>query len=386
MLPPLEFTGERFVPGVSGEIVYEHVHRYAFARRFASGRRVLDAACGEGYGSALLAQVAAEVIGIDVDAETIDHARAAYQAPNLSFTRASITSLPLPDESVDVVVSFETIEHLQSTDQPAMLAEFSRVLRPEGLLIVSSPNRPEYSDRRSYQNPFHVHELDRDELARLLDVGFPASSWFRQRIWLGSMIRSEAPVATVELWEGDHAGVAPHGLNEALYFVVLAAKSQSAIPALSPSLSLLSDRNDTELARHEAQAREAIRLDRLAGERLDMLDRQIGHIQHLERLVAEREALLARDREALSVAQQAKSELQQSLAQSISQSRQALGAAEQAHSQTRHALDDAVQDCNRLERALDAQQRIIAYRQSVRWWLALPIVRARLAWMQWRSR
>src|SRR5688572_7250055 len=144
----LEFTGERFVPGVPGEIVYEHVHRYAFARRLATGRRVLDAACGEGYGSALLAQVAVDVIGVDVDGATIAHARSTYPARNLTFTEASVTSIPVASGSIDLVVSFETIEHLKASDQPLMLAEFARVLAPEGVLLVSSPNRPEYSDRR----------------------------------------------------------------------------------------------------------------------------------------------------------------------------------------------------------------------------------------------
>ena len=357
----LEFTGERFVPGVPGEIVYEHVHRYAFASRFASGRRVLDAACGEGYGSALLAQVAVAVTGVDLDAATVDHARTTYVARNLSFAQGSITALPLPAESVDLVVSFETIEHLAATDQPAMLAEFARVLVPDGLLLVSSPNRPEYSDRRNYLNPFHIHELDRADLARLLAERFEASRWFRQRIWLGSMLRSESRAETAELWEGDHASVTPAGTTEAMYFVVLAAKTESALPALLPAVSLFADRDETELSRHDAQAREAIRLDGLAGERLAALDRQTGHIQHLERLVAERDAELAR-REVLHAEQV-----------------QALHAAGEATA-------EAVRECERLERALDAQERLITYRQSLRWWLAFPWVRVRLAWAQWRGR
>src|SRR5213593_900297 len=85
-----EFTGERFVPSCSGEIAYEHWHRYAFARRFAAGKRVLDAACGDGYGTALLGTVAASVAGIDVDIATIDHARATYGDGNrIRFIAAS---------------------------------------------------------------------------------------------------------------------------------------------------------------------------------------------------------------------------------------------------------------------------------------------------------
>src|SRR5512132_1392768 len=105
-----EFTGERFLPSCSGEIAYEHWHRYAFARRFVAGRRVLDAACGEGYGSALLAQTASAVVGLDIDAGVVAAAREAYaQRTNLRFDVASVTLLPLADRSIDVVVSFETI-------------------------------------------------------------------------------------------------------------------------------------------------------------------------------------------------------------------------------------------------------------------------------------
>jgi len=187
MSDALTFTGERFVPGVGGEIVYEHVHRYAFARRYAAGKRVLDAACGEGYGSALLATVAGEVTGVDIDGPTIAHARETYRSiRNLTFVQGSAAELPMPDASVDVVVSFETIEHLDGADQPRMLAEFSRVLTADGVLVLSAPNRPEYSESRGYVNPFHRHEHDRAELERLLKVTFPAIAWHAQRVWLGS--------------------------------------------------------------------------------------------------------------------------------------------------------------------------------------------------------
>lgn len=289
---PSAFTGERFVPGVPGEIVYEHVHRYAFARGLVRGRRVLDVACGEGYGSALLAGVAASVIGIDIDAATITRAKASYvDRPGLVFACASGAALPLPDDAVDIVVSFETIEHLPQRLQPAFVAELRRVLRPGGLLVLSAPNRPQYSEARGYVNPFHQHEHDRAELAELLSGAFPHQRWLRQRLWLGSMIVAEGVQGVAEAMAGDAAGVGPAPLPEAMYFVVVASDARETLAALAlPARSLFSDPEDSELARHEAIAATAIRLDRLAGERLEACDRQTAHIQHLERLVAERDA------------------------------------------------------------------------------------------------
>src|SRR5512146_3443739 len=110
--PALPFTGERFTPECVREIWYEHWHRYAFAREFARGKRVLDAACGEGYGSALLAGTAARVLGVDIADDAIAHARARYMRANLRFERGACTALDVPAASFDLAVSFETVEHV----------------------------------------------------------------------------------------------------------------------------------------------------------------------------------------------------------------------------------------------------------------------------------
>ena len=178
--PALTFTGERFAPEVRGAIWYEHWHRYCVAQPLARGLRVLDAACGEGYGSFLLAQAARDVVGVDVSGEAVAHARSRYAAPNLRYVQGSVTALPLADASVDLVVSFETIEHL--TAQAEMLAEFRRVLAPGGALLISSPNRPVYSGELPAENEYHVRELDRGELADLLAPVFPQQRWYGQRV------------------------------------------------------------------------------------------------------------------------------------------------------------------------------------------------------------
>src|SRR5262249_36456544 len=158
------------------------------------------------------------------DAATIAHARAHRgKRPNLRYEQGSVTALTLPAASIDVVVSFETIEHLPAGDQPRMLAEFARVLAPDGLLVLSSPNRRRYSDARDHRNPFHLHELYRDELERLLDAAFPHRMWFHQVPSFASALWSEdarADARTCEALTGDDESVAPTVAPDGLYYVV----------------------------------------------------------------------------------------------------------------------------------------------------------------------
>jgi ubiquinone/menaquinone biosynthesis C-methylase UbiE len=354
---PESFTGERFLPGVVGEIAYEHCHRYAFARRFVAGRRVLDAACGEGYGAALLASVAQTTVGIDIDASVVAEARVRYRAHgNLLFGAASVTRLPLPDASVDAVVSFETIEHLPSVEQPQMLAEFARVLAPGGILILSSPNRPEYSDARHYANPFHLAELDRDELTQRLMPRFAASAWFAQRRYLGSAIWSEAPGERFEALSGSVTEIRVAQPPPALYFIVIAAREADALPPQVPALSLYADGDDAEWTRIDHEAREVLRLDGLLRTRDAELREQVRYTDELKAMIAARDGAIAervRAEAALRMDFDA-----------------ALGNERAAHAA----------ECQRLMRAIDAQERIVAYRESVRWWFVLPLLRARRLW------
>ena len=174
-----EFTGERLIPGeVDVDLLNEHMARYTFAARLARGKRVLDAGCGAGYGSAALAEVAERVTGVDVAAEAVEYARANYQLPNLAFEQASVTQLPFPNGAFDLIAAFEVIEHLE--DWRGFLIETSRVLAPGGQLIVSTPNKLYYTESRGVQgpNPFHVHEFEFEEFAGELKAVFPHVSMF----------------------------------------------------------------------------------------------------------------------------------------------------------------------------------------------------------------
>ncbi|MDR2710292.1 MAG: methyltransferase domain-containing protein [Burkholderiales bacterium] len=289
----LDFTGERFVPGIPGEIVYEHWHRYAFAQTLARGRRVLDVACGEGYGSALLAASAASVVGIDVSDEAVRHASANYGAhSNLRFLQASAASLPLEDRSVDVIVSFETIEHLPQALQASMIEGFARVLAPDGMLILSSPNRPEYSPPGAPPNPFHVCELDRKELEVLLRPFFPSQVWLSQRLWFGSTLWRE-PISTsgameAQAWQQQKDGeIAAAKLPAAKYFIVVAARDERAAPPSVSELSLFSDVGEEELKRLYFQAAEVLRLDKLATKQQKILEERTTRLQSLEITLAQ---------------------------------------------------------------------------------------------------
>ena len=234
----LDFTGERFIPTESGEIRYEHMHRYCWAQHLCNGQAVLDIACGEGYGSAVLARVARSVVGVDVSQEAVDHASASYaEFRNLRFVQGSATRIPVDDASIDIAVSFETLEHLAEHDE--MLAELRRVLKPAGLLVISSPNKNVYSDDRKYSNEFHVKELYFDELEILLHRYFGATRYFGQRFVTASALLPLDGSATrydALSLEGDEVQAKTFVSDQNMYFVAVCAASRDLLPEFNPSL------------------------------------------------------------------------------------------------------------------------------------------------------
>jgi SAM-dependent methyltransferase len=168
----LTLTGERTIPDLDIENYWFRRHQVVYQRLAprCAGREVLEAGCGEGYGAELIAGVARRVVAVDYDAAAVAHVRGRY--PRVEAVQANLARLPLPDSSVDVVVNFQVIEHLW--DQAQFVAECARVLRPSGLLMVSTPNRITFSPGRDTPiNPFHTRELNADELTELLaDAGF----------------------------------------------------------------------------------------------------------------------------------------------------------------------------------------------------------------------
>ena len=174
----LPLTGERTVPGLDIENYWFRRHEVVYQRLagHCTGRDVLEAGFGEGYGADLLAGVARRVTGVDYDESAVAHVRARY--PRVDALQGNLAALPLPDASVDVVVNFQVIEHLW--DQSQFVAECRRVLRPGGRLLISTPNRITFTPGGDTPvNPFHTRELNAAELTELLvDGGFAMEGVF----------------------------------------------------------------------------------------------------------------------------------------------------------------------------------------------------------------
>lgn len=255
--PPLPFTGERFTPECVREIAYEHWHRYAFALSLVKGRQVLDAACGEGFGSDLLASTAAGVQAIDIDSASIEHARQRYGSKaHLVFSQADVTNLDsLPDASIDVITSFETLEHVAEHDR--MLAGFRRILKDDGVLLISTPDKKNYTDATGVINPHHVRELYFDEFSELLDRHFRAKKIYTQKLLFQSTLwaldKQGLPEALIHTPEG-----MVQGLSYApMYYVAVCAKSDQVLVGL-PGLSLYGDLEESVYRHYDQEVRYGI--------------------------------------------------------------------------------------------------------------------------------
>ncbi|MDQ2751202.1 MAG: class I SAM-dependent methyltransferase [Chloroflexota bacterium] len=234
------------MPGIAAENYWfrRHEAAYLFAYPLVAGLSVLEVGCGEGYGTALLAGSARHVLGVDYDEPTVLHAAARY--PQAWFVRANLAALPVPSASVDVLATLQVIEHVWN--HPGFVRECLRVLRPGGLLIVTTPNRLTFSPGLDAPvNPFHTREFTAAELVELLGqcgfaieavLGLHASSRLHALdARHNSFVRAQltaAPQQWSQRLRDDVAGVAArdfvvlaadvHGVDESLDLVVLARR------------------------------------------------------------------------------------------------------------------------------------------------------------------
>ena len=284
----LDFTGERFTPECVREIWYEHWHRYALVRAWARGRRVLDAACGEGYGSALLAEVADSVLGLDVAPAAVAHARERYGATaNLRFDQADATRLELAPGSFDLVVSFETLEHVEAQD--ALLDGLGNALTDDGLLVISSPDKATYSDAVGFRNEYHVRELYRDEFEALLRRRYPYVRLYAQRLLFQSAIWSVDPPgldAPGQYLTAGADGRVDDGLTYApMYYIAVC--SRRPLPEL-PAASWFGDRDESVYQHYNHE----IRKNMAAGARIAELEAQVEALRR-EQAAATRPPVVA---------------------------------------------------------------------------------------------
>ena len=381
----LSFTGERFLPECNGEIWYEHWHRYALARQLSQHCVVLDVACGEGYGSSMVAGIADKVVGVDISADAVRHARQRYaDQANLEFVEASCDKLPFPDASFDLAVSFETIEHIET--QQEFIAELRRVLRPDGVLILSSPNKRLYSDAHDYHNEFHVRELYRNELEELLSSAFPHISWFGQKLLFHSTIWPENRecASTEYLIEQDKQVAAVGNPSvEPMYYIVVCSSNAATLPTTLNKLSLFSDVGETVYQDYAKQTRRVMELDahlidreRLIVERDGMLTLRTEQMAQREQMIAERDVILAQRNEQLAQRTQQMAQREQLIVE-----RDALLSlrTEQLDEHAEQLVQRAQQIAERdallaqSNAQINTLQQQVQYRAGLNWWLKSPL-------------
>lgn len=201
-----KFTGERLETSVYNGNTINHLHRYAISLELIKGKTILDIASGEGYGSHLMSLEGGMVYGVDIDEETIERAKNKYIGDNLRFLKGSTSEIPLEANCVDVVISFETLEHHDKHER--MMTEIRRVLKPQGTLLISTPDKRYYSDQRSYNNPFHVKELYKPEFLDLISKHFKNTKLYSQSyIYGSSLILEDSCRKEFEFFTGDYVSI-----------------------------------------------------------------------------------------------------------------------------------------------------------------------------------
>ncbi len=245
----MNFSSERLQLASSGEGVMEH-HRYVLARDFCNGLDVLVVAAREGSGSALLAQVARSVVGVVADPAMVDAASVAFVRANLRFIQGDARAIPLPDACIDVAVSFETFEHFG--EHELFLAELRRVLRPNGLLVISTPDRDIASGSESPPKPFQVKEVDRPEFENALLAYFGNVRIARQSSLIGSFIEGDQESLPIRHFEAPGSDQIEAGEPMARAPYLIAFASRAALPSLPCSQYVYRSDVDTDLQGRQA--------------------------------------------------------------------------------------------------------------------------------------
>lgn len=266
----LDDDGERMIPAFHrGGLIYaEHLTRYLVAQELVRGKRVLDIASGSGYGSQLLAETAASVIGVDRDERAVAYATATYGgADHLEFRQGDATQIPVEDGSVDVLITFETIEHVE--DYRAFMREIDRVLAPEGLAVISTPNDLEFAEG----NHFHLHEFVLDELLELVGEHFDHVVPYFQGTWKAVAISTLEELGSEGPLEAPVVNLSPLVTEQLLYFYLLCSR-RPVTERVEPLVALGGHYSDRAILGHsEAQSRTIEELGARVAELSERLER-----------------------------------------------------------------------------------------------------------------
>lgn len=227
----IKWTGERLETFVNNENTIEHLHRYAIVFDYIKNKVVVDIACGEGYGSYLMSKIANSVTGIDIDSTTVYNAQKKYNKDNLSFKIGRADLIPIEEKSIDVVVSFETIEHHDKHDE--MMLEIKRILKPDGLLIISTPDKYIYSDKRNFKNEYHLKELYKEDFFNLINNFFSKQQFLGQSYINGnSYVDNQFHQSEIFVYSGDFVAINKEESIESKYLIAIASdkdfKSQAS--------------------------------------------------------------------------------------------------------------------------------------------------------------
>lgn len=231
----MEDTGERLIPeGNMQTLTYgEHLSRYMSVMNIVKDKIVLDVACGTGYGSQMIAHQAQSVLGVDRSPEAVEYARAHYPEKNLTYAVDNAMQLSLEDNSFDVVISLETIEHLVEPEE--FIKEVKRVLRPGGIFVVSTPNDDEFMD----DNEYHVHEFQFSELKDLIGRYFKNDTYFYQGTYFATGIFDESTFKNgLTKSSIDLSLTFGQGTNNAIYYMAIASDSDVADLQLASNVTL----------------------------------------------------------------------------------------------------------------------------------------------------
>lgn len=289
----MDFTGERLVLGKRGiELLeMEHLHRYNSVLNIVKDKIVLDIACGTGYGSALLAQNAKCVYGVDISQETIDYCNQNYNRANLTYIQGSISEIPLEDNSVDIIISFETIEHVNEELQKAFKKEINRVLKKDGLLIMSTPDKYVYSDIPEYKNEFHIKEFYKDEFKEYFVGSFKNIRFFNQGLQICDVIDDGAGII------GEQLHIKKDNPNNNLYPYIIAVCSNKDIDEISLNSFILDKDNSLFLLNRKFDSiNKTLANDNILDNQKNIIEQKENYIEEQRIKIEQKESYICEQR------------------------------------------------------------------------------------------